>query len=221
MRPLSFVIALILAAPAFAADPAGRWALRANGTTLMLFQVDRASTGWKAVWQSPEQADIEDGNFSHVSGPVIRRVSRAVREVANGLELTFDDPAPGATPDVFILHARDAKTAEVSSVGLGPEPVSLDRALATEALGNWDPNRTYVRGMERPTDPEMTAIFDADQAAREHWETANLVAMSAADRLRRVRVQTLLDAGQLRSGDDCQTASKVDPLWACKIDPRG
>ncbi|GGE93861.1 hypothetical protein [Sphingomonas prati] len=58
------------------------------------------------------------------------------------------------------------------------------------------------------TNNEMTAIFDADQAARKvakiDWRV-----VGEADRSRRVRTQAMLDAGQLRSADDYYHAAFV------------
>lgn len=58
------------------------------------------------------------------------------------------------------------------------------------------------------TNSEMTAIFDADQAARKapkiDWSV-----VSVADQGRRARTQAMLDAGQLSSADDFYHAAFV------------
>jgi hypothetical protein len=58
------------------------------------------------------------------------------------------------------------------------------------------------------TNTEMTAIFNADQAARKEpkidWSVVR-----EADRNRRIRTQTMLDAGQLSSADDFYHAAYV------------
>lgn len=60
----------------------------------------------------------------------------------------------------------------------------------------------------RTTNVEMTAIYDADQAARRapkiDWSVVR-----EDDRHRRVRTQALLDGGQLNSGDDFYHAAFV------------
>lgn len=58
------------------------------------------------------------------------------------------------------------------------------------------------------TNTEMTAIFDADQAARKVLRIDWFV-LGKADRSRRVRTQALLDAGQLSSADDFYHAAYV------------
>lgn len=209
LRRLLAVLLLFLAAPATAADPAGRWALRAGDTTLMLFEVVRTPAGWTGAWQRPAQLESDSDSFSRVTGPVIRRIARSAREVPGGIELTFDDPAPGATPDIFVLRARDGTTADLGYAAFGNEPATLVREVSAGAFGKWDASRTYVRTVDRPTAPEMTAIYDADQAARKNWEKTDWKAVQVADRARRLRTQALLDAGRLRSGDDFYHAAFV------------
>ena len=62
---------------------------------------------------------------------------------------------------------------------------------------------------DRTTNAEMTAIFDADQAAREHPASIDWTVLDAADRERRTRTQTLLDGGKLDSADDFYHAAYV------------
>ncbi len=60
----------------------------------------------------------------------------------------------------------------------------------------------------RATNGEMTAIFDADQAAR-NTPKIDWPVVREADRARRVRTQALLDTGQLHSADDFYHAAFV------------
>lgn len=57
--------------------------------------------------------------------------------------------------------------------------------------------------------PDMTAIFDADQAAREHPATIDWKVLWPADEARRAKTQALLDAGKLTSADDFYHAAYV------------
>ncbi len=56
---------------------------------------------------------------------------------------------------------------------------------------------------------EMTAIFDGDQAAREHPATINWKVLWPADKARRQQTQMLLDAGRLSSANDFYHAAYV------------
>lgn len=53
-----------------------------------------------------------------------------------------------------------------------------------------------------PSNAEMKAIFDADQADRKAGPDIDWEKVAAADAARRARTRALLDAGALRSGDD-------------------
>ena len=195
--------------PALAVDPQGTWALRAGDTTIMLFKVARTPRGWAGEWQRPAHFESDGDNFSSVTGPAVKHVAKTVRAVPGGVELTFARPAPGDMPDVFVIRVRDTATADLSFIAFGAEPATLARAAPGKPLGGWDKKRVYVRTVDRPTNAEMTAIFDADQAVREHWESANWKAVEVADRLRRNRTQAMLDAGLLHSGEDYYHAAFV------------
>ncbi|MEO7814482.1 MAG: hypothetical protein ABIR87_03460 [Sphingomicrobium sp.] len=209
VRLLIAAALLLLAGPAPAADPQGTWALRAGDTTIMQFKVSKTPSGWTGEWQRPSHFKSDGINFSGISGPVVRRTARSTREVVGGVEMTFDDPAPGAFPDVFVIRAHSGSTAQVSYIAFGNEPATLVRAMPGKAIGGWDKKRVYVRTVDRPTNAEMTAIFDADQSVRKHWESANWKAVEVADRGRRMRTQAILDAGMLHSGDDYYHAAFV------------
>lgn len=59
-----------------------------------------------------------------------------------------------------------------------------------------------------PSNPEMKAIFDADQSERQA-DKVNWEALAAADKVRRARTATLLSQGALHSGDDYLEAAFV------------
>lgn len=77
-------------------------------------------------------------------------------------------------------------------------------ATATAATGQGG-GATAVRA----TDREMTAIFDADQAARKDPATIDWTVLRPADLARRKRTQALLDSGRLNSADDFYHAAYV------------
>lgn len=62
---------------------------------------------------------------------------------------------------------------------------------------------------DRTTNAEMTAIFDADQAAREDPAKIDWNVVNAADKVRRARTQALLDSGALDSAEDFYHAAYV------------
>jgi len=205
------VIALLLfvTTPAMAADPSGLWAVRAGDSTLFQFELHHGAKGWAGVWVRPEHFSTDGDSFSNVTGPAIRRVTISARAVDDAIELTFDDPAPGATPDIFRIHLVDAGHAEARYVGTGMEPFTLVREADGARIGPWDPQRSYVRQIDRPTNAEMTAIYDADQKARQNGRKIDWAVVGAADEQRRIRTEALIDAGALQSGDDFLHAAFV------------
>ena len=169
VRLLIAAFLMIMSGPALAADPQGTWALRAGDTTIMLFKVTRSPRGWSGEWMEPAHYDSDGNSFSNVSGPVERKKATTARAVpGGGVELTFGHQ-PGTIPNVFVIRARGASTADLDFIAFGSEPATLTRATLGQRLGGWDRSRVYVRTIDRPTNAEMTAIFDADQADRQHW----------------------------------------------------
>ena len=60
-----------------------------------------------------------------------------------------------------------------------------------------------------PTNPEMTAIFNADQAVRKGAAKIDWTKVAEEDAARRERTKELLEAGALKSGDDFWHAAFV------------
>ncbi|MEO8374838.1 MAG: hypothetical protein ABI471_06410 [Sphingomonas bacterium] len=199
---------LLVGTPAMAAEPAGRWAFRAGDKTLFQFELHRTAKGWTGIWVRPAHFASDGDSFSNVTGPAIQRSTISARELDDVVELSFDDPRPGATPDIFRIHAIDADHAEALYVGAHMEPFALVREANGARIGPWDPERSYVRQIDRPTNAEMSAIYDADQKARQDPKI-DWALVGPADEQRRVRTQALLDTGALRSGADFLHAAFV------------
>ncbi|MGN8000484.1 hypothetical protein ACTJKY_16120 [Sphingomonas sp. 22176] len=66
-----------------------------------------------------------------------------------------------------------------------------------------------AQNSDRITNAEMTAIFKADQAARDNPANIDWEALDRADKERKARTQILLDRGALNSGDDFYHAAYV------------
>jgi hypothetical protein len=184
------------------------WDLKAGNQTILRLDVEETPSGMTGIYERPEHLGMDNESFSEISGPLVRRPSRSVRMVEGDIELTFDDPAPHSTPDIFRLHRIDADHATVTYEGTSFEPFDFVRAQARTPLGPWDPTRTYIRTIVRPTNAEMTAIFDADQADRQSPKIDWSV-VGPADRKRQARTQQLLDSGALHSGEDFYHAAFV------------
>jgi hypothetical protein len=208
---------LFAAAPASAetADASGRWALRAGDTTLMTLDLRRTGAGWEGWMIRPKNFQIAPGPLPtiQVSDPEI--VSEAVRGSAadgqlmlrvtdadgeethwrlriqgEGAELTLAEP----TLDGAIAPLRLVKAS------------SSDRVSADIAAGS-----RHVLPADLSTNPEMTAIFEADQADRRPAEgrAIDWAAVTPRDEARLARTLELLNAGALHSGDDFRHAAFI------------
>ncbi|WP_245653654.1 hypothetical protein [Sphingomonas pituitosa] len=203
------ITALFLAAtPIPPTDAVGCWALRADGTDLMRFALTRTRAGWLGKWQHPKHFSLDSDTMWRVTGAVVEQVTPQVHEVPGGVELVFDDPSPGAVPDRFVLTPQGV-TGQLSYNPISVEPWTVRRVACTAPFGGWDTGRTHVLPIDRPTNPEMTAIFNADQAARSSDTAIDWAKVGPEDRERRARTQALLDAGKLQSGEDYRNAAFI------------
>jgi hypothetical protein len=198
----TFLSSLLVAASAAMLGPSGTWDLKAGDQTLFRIEIKEEPNGTTATWERPERFQTDGESFSKIGGRAIRRQSRNVRLVGSDIEITFDDA-------ILRLHPIDADHAEMSFKGAPFEPFPLVKAEETPSpLGPWDSGRSYVPTVNRPTNAEMTAIFEADQADRQN---ANIdwSVIGPADDKRRGRTKQLLDTGALQSGDDYYHAAFV------------
>lgn len=208
LRRVVFCLLLIAAAPACAEDGKERWALQARGITLMVFEIARGNAGWSATWEQPEHFHYDDDTFDSLSDAVVNRKARAVRVSGDVWEMSFDG-LPNGPPVTFQLHRKTSARATLTFVGFGKDAVSMVRVTPAVRPGGWDGQQSYAVPFDRPTNVEMTAIFDADQAARKDMAMIDWQAMDREDDRRRLRTQALLDGEQLHSADDYYHAAFV------------
>jgi len=195
------LLGLLYATPAAPSELAGTWEFDVAGTALFRIEVQHTASGWAGSWARPTDFNTDGDSFFDVTGPTIHRIARNVREVDGDLELTFDDPRPHSMPDVLRLHLRSPNDVQMTYAGTGFDAFTLFRLSSAAPLGPWDAERIYSPVIERPTNPEMRAIFEADQndrfAANIDWK-----AVDQSDKLRRARTQQLIDSNALNSGTD-------------------
>lgn len=197
------------AAPAREADVAGTWALRAQGSTLMFFEVSRSRDGWTGSWTQPSEYDTNGEYFNDIKADTTVRRSREAHKIKDGVELVFDNPWPGGAPDHIFIHVNDADHASMQWAAFDSTQYELTRMTSRTGLGPWQVDRGYIPDMVRSTSDAMTAIFNADQADRLDPAHIDWKAVSSADRARREQTQVLLDSGRLSSGDDFYHAAFV------------
>lgn len=198
------IAAMLSAVPAAAQDFAGRWAARSGGRPVMIISIEKAGEGWRGAWLRPTRfsADGTLGTLFETQGPVNERALLMARRIEGALELTFA-PAPGATePDIMLFSVLADGTARLSWRERAGAALVLDRAAAGETPIAYDPAARYAIDQHWPTNPEMTAIFKADQAARADWANADHAQVARDDDARLGRTRVLLDTGALNSGTD-------------------
>ncbi|WP_277970258.1 hypothetical protein [Sphingomonas echinoides] len=210
--PCALIIG-IMAAPAVAADPVGDWALRAGATTLMLVEVNRTPSGWKAVWNQPTAyvvSPTRGEEFCNVAGPVVRRETSRARNLPDGgIEFRFPPAQPGWPSDRITVRPHDDGTARMVWTAFAGTPYRLTRVETAAALGPWNISRTYKADLERASDPEVTAIYQADQAARSGGSQIDWSKVAAGDATRRARMRVLLAEDHVASGDDYEHAAFI------------
>jgi hypothetical protein len=147
------LLALLLTTPA-AADPLeGSWALNAGGAAIFRFDLSKDGEGkWHGTWSKPSSFASNGNRFSRLKGPAKQVPSMTALDTPDGIELSFDDPRPGAIPDIFDFKAIDPDAIEMTYVGTGLPPYTLERVKPDEAIGPWDPDKSYSREAKEPDD---------------------------------------------------------------------
>lgn len=198
---LALLPLLLAVAPAPTSDLAGSWDLTLAETTIFRLEIATGPDGMTASWVRPVHFESDGESFSRLSGPTVTRKARSIRNVDGDVELSFDDPRPKTMPDVLRLHRVGAAQIEVIYEGTGWAPFRFARSKPhPAALGPWLSERDYR--VIRPDNPEMAAIFKADQADRQPGPKIDWSVVKPADEKRRQRTQELLNAGQLQSAED-------------------
>jgi hypothetical protein len=166
---------LPLAAQAQSSAPApaiaGSWDLKLDDTTVFRFEIEQAADGeWQGRWIRPENFNSDGNAFYNIRGGVKNTASMTGLEVGDAVELAFDDPRPGAIPDIFRFRLTGPDSAEMTYVGTPLAPYALVRAGAGTRVGPWDVERIYSRIVARaPDDGELESVtprIDFDLAGR-------------------------------------------------------
>jgi len=63
-----------------------------------------------------------------VKGAVVHRPVQTARMIGKDLELSFDDPRPKATPDIFLAHCAQPNRIEVAYQGVPTSPFEFKRS---------------------------------------------------------------------------------------------
>jgi hypothetical protein len=172
---LLVLFALLLPSGAMAQDAppeeiAGEWDLRIDGATIFRFAIEPAGDGaWQGRWSRPQVFNSDGNAFYNIRAGVRTTASMTGLAVGDAVELAFEDPRPGAIPDIFRFRLTGPDSVEMVYVGTGLAPYVLVRAAQGERLGAWDAARTYRRVLPgvievAPVPPALPAAAPARAA---------------------------------------------------------
>ena len=161
----------LFASPALLAQTMeGVWDFRIEGTTIFRFEIEEGEDGeWLGQWQKPESFNTDGTRFANLDGGVRSDASMTGIEFLGHVELSFDDPRPGAVPDIFRFEQTGDDAAQMVYVGTDLEPFTLVRAGESDVIGDWDGSRIYNRSNagEQPAVLAEAEIAEEDEAAAE------------------------------------------------------
>lgn len=170
IRLLVILSVLLLPANAMAQDGVeGVWDMRIAGTTIFRFEIEEGEDEWRGTWHKPASFRTNGDAFSRLSGGVETQESMTGIEFLGNIELSFDDPRPGAVPDIFRFELVDEDSAVMTYVGTDLAPYPLVRAEDGDEIGDWNPDRIYVRrspgkeGAEFAIDPRPAGAADRSE----------------------------------------------------------
>ncbi|OYW45863.1 MAG: hypothetical protein B7Z08_01305 [Sphingomonadales bacterium 32-68-7] len=123
----------------------GAWGLKIEGVVILGFNLVPTAGGWTGTWVRPRSFASDGAVFSRVEGPPTAIRASKAQAMGEWTELTFDDPRPGAVPDVFRLRALPSGKVEAIYVGTGFAPLTLEKLSSDATLGPWPAGRSYQR----------------------------------------------------------------------------
>lgn len=201
------VLAFLLSAGSAAAGPdfAGAWVMTLEGraATVLKITPDRNSNRWRVERARPGEVTFLMGQgLAQVgSGAPDRRTSHFALE---GDRLVLDRTSAGEGRHSLRLVTADVLAYRFEDAGPGLEPILFRRVSEAPVLvSEWDPARRYNVDGRWPSNPAMTALFRADQAARaSDRPKVDRARLLREDAERLAATRELLDAGELLSGED-------------------
>jgi hypothetical protein len=157
-------LALFLSVPAAAESLEGSWALKIGGAAIFRFDLTKDGDGkWTGVWSKPSSFASNGDSFSRLTGPPKKVSSMTALDTPDGIELSFDDPRPGAVPDIFDFKSIDRDAVEMTYVGTGLSPYTLERVEHDAPLGPWDAGASYSRKASPQSEPTPASAPAPDE----------------------------------------------------------
>ncbi|HEX2763579.1 MAG TPA: hypothetical protein VHM92_06995 [Allosphingosinicella sp.] len=191
-----------------AGNPAGSWAIYADGRVLAVLDLRRdasAPGGWAGAFIAPTHMGVTQSHAAYgIEGPTRHRKVLGAAERSGAIEFTIASSRPETAPDIFTFRLTAPDYAEFGWKDPGFVPMAVARVPAgTRPSSGWDAKRIYALSTPRPSNAEMAALFEADQADRTPGAAGvDWKLVGPRDDTRRARTLELVRAGALQSGDD-------------------
>jgi len=189
----------------------GRWALSASGQPMLVLELHKdahAKGGWAGALAAPEHFNVDPTftTFSNVEGPAKIEPIVATSPKGDSLSLIIRDNDSGLSHFVW-TPSQQGGTLEFKEVGA---KAVLVPAKADEQVSSvWDRSKSYSVQPDWPDNPEMSAMFDADQSDRQNMDKIDWDAIATHDEEHRARTKALLAAGMLHSASDYYHAAFI------------
>lgn len=209
-------IATLCALPASATeDLSGTWIWSVEGRNIFVFDLTEGPQGLEGSLERPTLIGLAPGAgglvVTNVQMPVVTYAITAAGERDGGHVLRYNAPDPDLSR-VYVLRPGQNGQAMLA---LSPEPGAISVPLhrprpATTVFTEWPAGESWtVDAVNEASNPEMTAMFEADQAARSPGHDIDWSVVSEEDAERRARTRELLDAGQVNSAEDYYHAAFI------------
>jgi hypothetical protein len=210
-----FGVAMITGAAAQSADPLrGTWALQVENRNLFVLHLEGrqpAMTG-SMQWPASSMAFLSTGiRVSQIKPPLHTGAVKELRSIASGR--VFSAVAPDASSPEFALRpdGQGGLLFFVVDTGFEGTPVRMVRVADTATVASdFDPAGSWlIRTPPARPNAELAALFLADQADRADGMDIDWKVVAPRDASRRARVRQMLDAGELRAGEDYYNAAFI------------
>lgn len=207
-----WVVSVCSAVPAAAADWSGSWAARTVDRTYEIVSIRPeapAGDGWRVTIRRPEGSWLDPGGMvSRLGGKAESIDYRALSPAPDTLETAA--PAEGAKGARYRLSKLADGRLHLTIIGAGVE-LLLERARPDETVSSEWPEEEVTLVQRWPDNPEMTRLYDRDQADRalKPGQSIDWAVVGPADAARRKRTEALIADGALHSGADFYHAAFV------------
>ena len=213
IRLLVALIALVVALPAQAqsAPPNGRYVFAPGSRPVASLSIEGDGAARRIVHERPAGLGLNSRELERVEGDAVRFAGGPGTMEGGALVAALNNGS-GDTRSVRI-EPVDADTVALTYTDVDVAPILLRRSQAALQLEDLPAALPLALDEKWPDNPEMAAIFVADQAARQGGIGAETPEdarrMREEDTARRARTRALLDAGALRSATDFYHAAFV------------